>query len=455
MKIRMIAAIVAAACSMPATAAPVFVNYISTPGAAVDATNPQSCVTPGSCSANENRLSYGSDLYYDRFSNTFIGLADRGPGGGVVSYDTRFHEFSLTIGANGAISNLNTIASPLFREGASTFNGLNPSLLNGNVSTLGRSHDPEGVVALSNGNLLVADEYGPSVREFTRAGQLVRTFETPLNLIPKQQNGTVNYVAGRGDTPPITAGRQDNRGFEGLAIAPDGKYAYAVMQDPLVNEGSDGDANLFDGEGRRSRNVRIVQFNVTTGKAEKQFIYQLESIADINARIPAANAFGANQQGRNIGLSGIVALNDNEFLVLERDNRGVGVDPASLVPIGSKRVYRIDLTGATDVSGISLNDTNTLPGGVVPVTKSLYLDIQQALTGAGLIVPEKIEGISIGPRLANGNYLLLLGTDNDFSVTQSGAGAQFDVCTNGTDTTTYTQISTNTPWVAPVRRDSS
>ena len=34
---------------------------------ATDATNPATCVTPGACTANENRLSFASDLYYDRF----------------------------------------------------------------------------------------------------------------------------------------------------------------------------------------------------------------------------------------------------------------------------------------------------------------------------------------------------------------------------------------------------
>jgi hypothetical protein len=92
------------------------------------------------------------------------------------------------------------------------------------------------------------------------------------------------------------------------------------------------------------------------------------------------------RQGRNIGLSVIVALNDHEFLVLERDNRGIGVDnpagrgaPGGPIPapgvVGSKRVYRIDIDGATDVSGISLPDNGILtgagPGGtdIVPVQK--------------------------------------------------------------------------------------
>ena len=36
-------------------------------------------------------------------------------------------------------------------------------------------------------------------------------------------------------------------------------------------------------------------------------------------------------------------------------------------------------------------------------------------------------GLAIGPRLKHGGRLLLLGNDNDYSVTQNGSNVQFDV----------------------------
>ncbi len=44
--------------------------------------------------------------------------------------------------------------------------------------------------------------------------------------------------------------------------------------------------------------------------------------------------------------------------------------------------------------------------------------------------PEKWEGLAVGPRLNDGSYLLLAGTDNDYSVTQNGSNIQFDVYFN-------------------------
>jgi hypothetical protein len=395
----------------------------------------------GTGGANINRFSFGSDLFYDYRTGFFYGLADRGPGGGTISYNTRVHKLSIAIDPNtGAASNFKIEQTIGFFIPAGTtlngvtyaqdtpFNGFNPEKLNGNKAVLGASLDPEGFVVGANGNFFVADEYGPSVYEFAPTGRFVRALTPPPNLLPKQSDGNLNFVDGRGT---ITTGRQDNRGFEGLTISPDGTKLFGILQDPLVNEGSSND-------GRRSNNLRIVRYDVATGKSDAQYIYPLETLADINARIPGtADDFSATSQGRNIGVSAIVAINDQEFLVLERDNRGIGVDPTANLPIGSKQIFKINITGATDVSNISLAGTNTLPPGVTPVTKTQFLDIAKAIQnpaqGVAQSVPEKIEGLALGPQLADGSFALLLATDNDFSVTQNASGNQLDVYTDGVE----------------------
>lgn len=414
----------AAALLLSATTAPAaieFTGVLTVPGAMTD-------LSGLPATEGNNRLSFGSDLIYDRPTNTFYGITDRGPGGGLIDYAPRANAFTLaTDPTTGQALGFTLTNTTVFTGTDGTvFSGLNPQLRSGSVSNLGDSFDPEGLARLPNGNFLVADEYGPSVIEFTPTGQEVRRFTTPSNLVPRLSDGSVDYVNGRG---VITTGRQDNRGFEGLTVSNDGTRAYAIMQDALVNEGRGG-------QGRRSPNLRIVEFDVATGQPTRQFIYTLESYTDINTRVPG-QPFEENQQGRSIGASGIYALPDGSFLVIERDNRGLGVDdPTGAGLVGTKRIYRITLDGATDVSGVSLAGTSILPAGVTAVTKTLFLDINAALVAAGLNPYEKIEGISLGAYLPDGGISLYLVTDNDFSVTQSGVGVQFDVCTSGAGGTT-------------------
>lgn len=424
MRLRRLAAAALLATALPATAAQwTLTDVLPISGASRDR------IDPARPAANVNRLGFFSDLTHDATTGTWFALSDRGPGGGVVGYATRVQQMIIPVHpVTGTLLGRPVVLRTILftdRQGQ-PFNGLNPRLLNGDGAVLGRSFDPEGLAIGRNGHFYVADEYGPSLYEFDRRGRFVRAFEIPRNLQPYQADGKINLVDGR---PTITSGRQDNRGFEGLTLDASGTRLYAVMQDPLVNEGDRGD-------GRRGRWVRIVSFDLRSGKSLAQYAYPLESIATLNAIDPATDDdFSATQQGRSIGLSAIHALSDREFLVLERDNRGLGVEETAR-PV-HKRVYRIDIGGATDIRDVSLAGLDTLPAGVVPVRKQAEVDLLAALRAVGSEVPEKLEGLAIGPRLLTGGRVALIGSDNDFSVTQTGAGEQFDVCV---DLATQTRV---------------
>jgi hypothetical protein len=257
----------------------------------------------------------------------------------------------------------------------------------------------------------------------------------------------VNYVATRDDG--LNRGRQDNRGYEGLAISPDGKRLYGVLQDPRTNEDDKANVDDTDTDGRQGQNVRIVVFNNDPASgllyrmAIAQYVYQLEPQAAVLARIVAAGGTGSAtdpRQGRNIGVSAIVALNDTEFLVLERDNRGIGVENPTGVPgaagvTGSKRIFKVTIPSTvTDVTNIPLARlglTNPTTGvTIVPVTKqpAPFIDIVPDTLLPNGNQAEKWEGVTIGPELKDGSHLILVGNDNDYSVTQIvGSPAQFDI----------------------------
>jgi hypothetical protein len=184
-------------------------------------------------------------------------------------------------------------------------------------------------------------------------------------------------------------GRVTNRGMEGLAISPDGSKLFGLMQSPLAQDG-----------GQSATMARLLQIDVATG-ATKEYAYQI--------------GFTGNGAGTNE----IVAINNHQFLVIERDNR---VGAAALI----KKIYKIDITGATDVSGIP----DLRAGGFKPVQKDAdlsdadidaFLDlldpafgIRDQLAAAGIPFPEKVEGLASGPDLADGRHLLYVTVDNDF-----------------------------------------
>lgn len=376
--------------SAPAQAQPTFVNGLVIDGASIDAS--------GGTLVNDGRVGFFSDIFYDRARNEWWALSDRGPGGGTLHYETRVHRFKLDIQPDsGAISNFQILSTLIFRKGGSALDGFAPDV----AGPLGLAFDPEGIVVHPlTGHLLVSDEYGPSLIEINRAGQLVRRYELPASILPRDAaTGTVNHASDAGNS----AGKRTNRGFEGLAISPDGRTVYAMLQSAMLDEG-----------GRNGAVNRIVAFDTRTARPVAQYAYRMEG----------------SSQGR--GISALVALNDREFLVIERNNRGLGVDANLASP--NKKVYRIDLTGASDVSGLNL--ATAAASSYTPVTKiaTPWLDLAAAntlahpsLSALHGVSPEKWEGLAIGPRLKDGSYLVLAGTDNDYSVTQNGSGVQFDV----------------------------
>jgi len=89
--------------------------------------------------------------------------------------------------------------------------------------------------------------------------------------------------------------------------------------------------------------------------------------------------------------------------VLERDNRGIGVDdPAGANVVGSKRIYKLDVRGATDIAARELPSDGNLAAAVppiVPVTKSpdVFIDLAANTQLPNGKQVEKWEGMTIGP----------------------------------------------------------
>ncbi|MEI7869136.1 MAG: esterase-like activity of phytase family protein [Candidatus Methylumidiphilus sp.] len=372
--------------------------------------------------------------------NTFLALPDRGPNAtpynslvdNTTSYITRFQTVSLNLSANPAGSTLPFTLTPTLNAttllssptpltygdgslGTGTgigLGGVQGSLtlgsgvpaLNATDNTqyfAGRSDnfdpaqnsgypanarlDPEGIRLAKHGDsVFISDEYGPYVYQFDRtSGERIRTYTLPSG-VGLNDNFDVTKLSSQGsaEISDNTSGRVANKGMEGLAITPDGKTLVGMMQSPLIQDGGDG-----------GRVQRIVTIDVATG-ATHEYAYDNQT------------------NGKNYNISEIVALNDHQFLVDERDGKGLGDGSVAVL----KQFFQIDLTGATDVSGIS-GETNLLP---FAVNKQLFLDFKTLLNANGItsnLIPAKIEGLAFGLDVDyQGQVLhtLYVANDNDF-----------------------------------------
>src|SRR5262249_31998636 len=94
------------------------------------------------------------------------------------------------------------------------------------------------------------------------------------------------------------------------------------------------------------------------------------------------------------GVNEILAVNDHEFLVIERDgNAGTAA--------AFKKIFHIDIAEASDIRAVATLPQTGTPVGVTPVSKDLFIDLLDPAFGlVGETFPEKIEGPGLRPRSA-------------------------------------------------------
>jgi hypothetical protein len=357
---------------------------------------------------------YGSSLYPDPgHPGLFYGLEDRGPnvtapdGNDVLpipSFDPSIGLFRLV--GNDAVM-LRKI--PLQDANGHPYSGLvnsqNPTGetiedLNGHVLTDDpNGYDSEGLVALPDGTFWVSDEYGPFITHFDSRGRAIQRL-SPFNA----------------SLPAELRFRVPNRGMEGLTITPDGRELVGLMQSALQQT---------DLNGSNAKNLvptRIVTYNLRT-HALHEYLYLLHD--------PKTNGT-ANSE--------LTALSDSTFLVDERDGNFPGQNVY-------KKLWKIDITGATDVGpneavpgatydgphgGLEIGGstieklvlgentaaaTTTLAANhITPVSETPFIDLDALLLSldpqARFFSHDKIEGVAA----LNGGREIVISNDSDFGI---------------------------------------
>jgi hypothetical protein len=195
----------------------------------------------------------------------------------------------------------------------------------------GADFDTESIQPVADG-FWIGDEFGPFLIHVTREGRVTRVVETKLDgqVLMSPDHPALQV-------PPSPAagvafrGRRSG-GYEGMALTPDGRTLWALLEQPVYAPGTDRPEGRF---------LRMIEFDVTRGDwTSRTLRYRLEegaaAIGDFNF------------------------IDDRRALVIERDNgegdpslacaQGQNPPGCFATPARFKRIYLVDM-GAADAEG--------------------------------------------------------------------------------------------------------
>jgi len=412
------------------------------------------------------------------YAGTLFTLPDRGYNvTGLIDYAARIQKFDLAFTPDYTSNTVGQTQLTLTFKGTTRitdFNGNPTTAVNPLATTLGSltnvpvangklTVDGEGLAIAPNGSFYVSDEYGATIYNVAKSGQMLGVITPVPALIPQFSNPA--YTGFTTETAAIatgvqTGGRRDNQGMEAVDITPDGKFLVAMLQSATRQDTpSNSDFNRAY--------TRLFVYDITkTGAPSSPIGHYLVELPTLSSKGVGAAA------NKTAAQSEIVALSSNTFMVLTRDGNGNGSGNAAYAsgssavgyadnPMVFKSVALVSTANATNLAGTVYETgyTSAVTGtgstlapvaGIVAATTTDFVNLlnvnQLARFGLNLntvgatgvasaaaagrsitaatsnSLSEKWEALSVVPCLdaANPNdYFLLVGNDNDF-VTASG-----------------------------------
>jgi hypothetical protein len=294
------------------------------------------------------------------------------------------------------------------------------------ASTGAISLDSEALVLMPDGSYFISDEYGPYIYRFAADGRLLSAIRPPEAFIPKRGGkdhfSSDNPRTGAAKPKPANpeTGRQNNQGFEGLALTPGGKFLVAILQSATRQDGGTSSETR--------QNTRMLYYDISDLNNPKLVREHV---------VPLPFYKNAEGKTRVAALSELYALDDTHFLLLCRDSGGgLGTESPTSV---YRRIEILDTSRATNIAGgkydglTPVAPKGKVDEGIVPATLTSFIDINDnaQLNKFGLhngeprdrnLLGEKWEGMTIVPALDPANprdVFLFVSNDNDF-LTQNG-----------------------------------
>lgn len=245
---------------------------------------------------------------------------------------------------------------------------VDPSIIAGRLLT-GYDIDPESLQIDAQGNFWIGDEFGPFLLKFDKRGRLLaREMQVPNlrgfgsnQVMQTPNNPYIQYNTG-------LANLGGSGGLESLAINASRTKLYGMFEKEV------------SGDDVRNRVISV--FDLATLRFDaKPFIYRVNTGQRING--------DGNLETEVYTPNDMVAINDNEFLVVEKDSGAGDVRTGRFPASGTwrnaarfKRIFKIDLR-KTDSAGILL--------------KEEVADLMQLLDPQGLGGTATIDGVFTVP----------------------------------------------------------
>ena len=359
----------------------------------------------------------GSDLYHmpGDAADIFYVVTDRGPNNDTVQPDKSsgtgfvvptFSPLILKIKLNGtSVQVLETIAIKT-KNGAGTTGLPNvkgydavPTEVKGitadslyNLAGL----DAEGLVKTTNGEFWIVDEYAPSLANLTSTG------EVKSRYVPAGWKGTPTTFKAVKSIPEIYLKRKANRGFEALALTPDGTTLFVGLQSPLLNPTKAvGDASLA---------TRILRFDISSKRFTGEFVFGFEKVSVVDAKAT---------KNSDLKLSAMVALDANTLLVQERTDNSyllstITIDESANI-LGSKWDLAATTPSLETYTGAG---TNAEIEALIAASKKSIVFNSTSIPS----MPGKIEGVAV----LDANHIVVV-NDNDFSFTYNPTSGLVEV----------------------------
>ncbi|HEY1587333.1 MAG TPA: esterase-like activity of phytase family protein, partial [Polyangia bacterium] len=209
--------------------------------------------------------------------------------------------------------------------------------------------------------------------------------------------------------PPVLTNRRANKGFEGLALSPDGHTAWAVLQTPMGDDGASHYGNSLV-----NRVVRIDNFDDPThATVGGHFIVLHQAVASLLAAASQKDVF----------YNSATYLAPNKLLLLERVSNPTAGMPGRLTLVVADFTSATNLVGHPELGESTLDPETVGPPagyvtlGITPATTSLVFDSNDVpaflqMPPGGAVTPDKLEGVAVINRT-----IVAISDDNDFGIT--------------------------------------